>query len=145
MTYFVFIPHTVCRFIYCGMLKIVCECISFRCLACAAKIIPGYSSLFVTTIALNRAALNTRGPGLAAGFGQRSRGQAGRYRDVQRRVIQFYRLSYRAQAPTNIRRPPRVCTLFIGPDPCVSFIVSFSLYPAFLSLLFKINNDCWEK
>lgn len=33
---------------------------------------------------------------------------AGSYRDVHRRVIQFYRLSYEQQAPTNIQRLPRL-------------------------------------
>ena len=40
-------------------------------------------------------------------FGQKAspvRGQAEHYRDVQQRVIQFYRLSYEPTAPTNIQR-----------------------------------------
>lgn len=56
--------------------------------------------------------------------GNLSGAEGGRYRDVQRRVIQFYRLSYeQREAPTNIYSG-RVCTLFAALSIPVSFAVS---------------------
>jgi len=45
---------------------------------------------------------------IVAGFGQREFPRAGYYRDVQRRVIQFYRLSYE-RVSTNTQQPLGVC------------------------------------